>query len=553
MLALSGCTGVGHLLHTDELGATRPSTAAADHYAQAPRQTAVEATETQDEAVTHTDVFDRIRAGSQLGASTRPEVESEIAWFVRNQDFLDRTFARARPYLFHIVEELERHGLPVDLALLPVVESAFQPTAYSPGKAAGLWQFIPGTGRRYGLKQTRWYDGRRDVAASTRAAIEYLTDLREHFDGNWLHALAAYNCGEALVARRIAANRKAGKPTDFWSLDLPRETSGYVPRMLAIAMIVNDPARYRVRLASIPNEPYWQPVQLSRQVDLAATAKAIGLPLEEMKTLNPGFLRNVTDPKGPHTLLVPVQKAPMLAQMVDTLPAPTAAAIAVAQAEEDAPAEGRRHTVRRGENLGLIAARYKVSVAALQRANGLEGTFIRTGQRLTIPGRKGEGKATAVRAESRKSDKGESGHVEQTTHTVRNGDNPWDIARKYGVRLEDLLAWNGLKRNARLKVNQKLVLMRPAQAQAQSDSAATPAKAKVAAEGKATLAAASPAGAQSTEAVTYEVRNGDSFWTIARSFNVRVKQLLEWNKLPKSAKLKPGQRLIVYPEPADRG
>lgn len=478
--------------------------------------------EALDNGVT-ADLFEQIRAGLALGESDRPQVQAELDWFVRNQDFLDRTFDRARPYLYHIVEEIDRRGLPRDLALLPLVESAFQPGAYSPMKAAGLWQFIPATGQRYGLKQTRWYDGRRDVAASTVAALSYLGELHKRFEGDWLLAIAAYNCGEGLVERRREANRAAGKPTDFWSLDLPQETEGYVPRMIAISMIVADPARYSVRLKPIPAQPYWHPFDVGRQVELATVANALGVSLEEMRTLNPGLLGGVTDPNGPHTLLVPAHKAPALAEVGARLPAPSAAALAAAPSQPATGAVGTRHTVRKGETLGGIADRYNVSVKTLRQANGIKGNFIKVGQRLVVPGKGGDSAPAVARAGAPAKVPGNG------THTVRQGDTLWELARRYGVRVEDLMAWNGLRKDAALKPRQKIVV-------AQGEARATP-------------VAAAPAETDAGT-VSYKVRKGDSLWTIARQFDVRVDDLLEWNKLSKSAQLKPGQQLIVRAGPS---
>lgn len=466
-------------------------------YAQPPKPAAAELAEAAIPPGPD-DLFERIRLGAGLGSSERKQVLDEVAWFSRNQDYLDRTFARARPYLYHILEEIERRGMPADLALLPLVESAFQPTAYSRSRAAGLWQFIPATGRRYGLKQTRWYDGRRDVAASTVAALDYLQDLHERFDGNWLHAIAAYNCGEGLVERRIRQNRQAGKPTDFWSLRLPRETSAYVPRMLAISMLVSEPERYGVRFQRIPNRAYWHAFDVGRQVDLAGAAEALGVSLNEMEILNPGLLRGVTDPGGPHRLLVPVSKATQMARLVNDLPGPALPAWHRAAGQ---------HTVRRGETLGHIARRYATTVDALQRANGIQGSLIRVGQQLSVPG-------PAPRQQG------------QRVHTVQAGDTLWDLARSYNVAVEDLRAWNGLSARALLRPEQKLVV---------GAVEARPAETARATRGGTT---------------TYEVRKGDSLWTIARSFNVRVNDLLQWNALTRSSLLQPGQQLIVRARPA---
>ena len=218
------------------------------------------------------DLWARIRSGFRLPSPDNPAVDAEVDWFVRNQGFIERTINRAQPYLYHIVEQVEARDVPSEIALLPVVESAFQPFAYSPARAAGIWQFIPETGRRFGLRQSWWYDGRRDVIASTRAALDYLTALQEQFGGDWLLAIAAYNCGEGNVARAIQENQRRGLPTDFWSLPLPDETRSYVPRLLAFSRVVSDPGAYGLQLASIPNAPYITRVSIDGPIDLNVAA-----------------------------------------------------------------------------------------------------------------------------------------------------------------------------------------------------------------------------------------------------------------------------------------
>ncbi|HYB34091.1 MAG TPA: transglycosylase SLT domain-containing protein, partial [Steroidobacteraceae bacterium] len=235
-------------------GATADATADAPAFAQP----AADSGPTQVAGLTpaqYGDLFDRMRAGFKLpDDGERRAVEQQLHWYVSNPDYLQRAFGRADLYLYHIVTELERRGMPLELALLPVVESAFQPYAYSRARAAGLWQFIPGTGSKYGLKQDWWYDGRRDIVESTRAALDYLQSLHEEF-GDWLLAIAAYNCGEKLVERAVEMNRAAGRSIEFWNLWLPTETRAYVPKLLAMKRLVLDPEAYGLSISPIPNQP----------------------------------------------------------------------------------------------------------------------------------------------------------------------------------------------------------------------------------------------------------------------------------------------------------
>src|SRR5690606_19652767 len=256
--------------------------------------------------------------------------------------------------------------MPEDLALLPIVESAYHPFALSPSRASGIWQFIPGTGRRFGLKQNWWYDGRRDIVAATRAALDYLEELHREFDGDWLLALAAYNSGERNVARAVERNRSAGKAIDFWSIaaHLPRETRGYVPSLLAVAQLLAEADEYGVRWLAIDNEPYFEIVELDGQIDLATAAGLAGIDIDQLYTLNPGFNQWATDPDGPHALLVPAERASAFRAGLATLP-------------PDQRMAWRRHEIARGETLAAIARKYGTSVDALQQTNSLKGYLIR--------------------------------------------------------------------------------------------------------------------------------------------------------------------------------
>jgi len=251
------------------------------------------------------DLWTRVRAGFALPAPDLPAVRAQMNWFVRNPDYLDRTVRRARPYLYHIVERVEARGLPSEIALLPVIESAFQPFARSPAEAVGLWQFIPATGRRFGLLQVGSYDGRKDVFASTDAALDYLASLHQQFKGDWLLALAAYNWGEGNVARSVQESARLGRPASFWNLSLPEETRTYVPRLLALARVVGKPEAYGLQLAGIPNSPYLTRVPIDRPIDLKSAAEIAGIPLDDLRHLNPASPALVAPPH----LVLPIHRA----------------------------------------------------------------------------------------------------------------------------------------------------------------------------------------------------------------------------------------------------
>jgi membrane-bound lytic murein transglycosylase D len=456
-------------------------------------------------AATGNDLFDRIRHGFALSDVTHPHIDAEQNWFARHPAYLDRTFQRGERYLHHIVTEIEARSLPLELALLPIVESAFNPVAYSRARASGLWQFVPATGRHYGLKQNGYYDGRRDVLEATRAALDYLSFLAKEFDGDWLLAVAAYNAGEATVGRAIAKNRAAGKPTDFFSLNLPRETRAYVPKLLAMRRIVADPGAHGLAFAPIANAPYFTKVEVAGQIDLNVAADLTGISKEELIALNPAFNKWVTDPDGPHTLLVPVERAPQLLEGLAGLPPEKRVRVIY-------------HRVRPGETLGAIADRYGVSIMALRSSNRIRNNMIHPGQDLLVtaaPRGISEPRAVTAAPVTRPTQPGGS-------YRVRQGDSLWSIARAYGVSTHSIANSNGLELDGTVKVGQVLSIP-PATRLATNDPATT-----------------SPA------VLTYVVRAGDTVSRIANRFRVSITQVLSWNRLHANQRLMPGQRLVVH-------
>lgn len=456
------------------------------------------------------DLFERIRKGYTLSDIDHPSVDVELRWFVKHPDYLDRTFKRGERYLHYIVGEIEARNMPLELALLPVVESAFNPVAYSRARASGLWQFIAETGRRYGLKQNWYYDGRRDVVASTNAALDYLQFLADEFDGDWLLAVAAYNCGEARVAREVERNLRAGKPTDYFSLSLPRETRAYVPKLLAMRRIVGDPTAHGLAFSPIPNAPYFVKVDVGGQFDLQVAAELAELSREELLALNPAFNHWVTDPDGPHQILVPLDRQERFQAGVAALP----------------PQERVRivyHRVRRGDTLGAIADKYGISVAALKTGNKIRGNTIHPGQELLIAAApKGMKLPSAAQMASlQQEETPRSRRSSSDKHVVRRGDTLWSIARTHGVSMDRLASMNKLGHDDTLSIGQVLSIPGTAQL-ASTDSSSV---------------------ARST---TYVVRRGDSLSTIATKFRVRLSDLLGWNNLTKRSVIKPGQRLVMY-------
>ena len=444
----------------------------------------------------------------------RKKVKNKVAWFSRNQQYIDRVVGRAEPYLYHIITRLKEREMPLDLALLPIVESAYQPFALSPSRASGIWQFIPSTGKRYGLKQNWWYDGRRDIVASTDAALDYLESLHKRFNGNWFHALAAYNSGEGNVERAIRKNKKLGKKTDFWALKLPHETRSYVPSLLAIAEVLKNSDKYKINFGKIKNIPYFEVIDVKTQIDLATVSNLSGLTIDEVYLLNPGFNRWATDPSGPHRILIPVGKAQKFKEKLAALP----------KSERIA---WKQHIIQKGESLGLIAERYKTSVSAIKQTNRLKGNMIREGKSLLIPSSKQPTKFYSLSIEARKFRGLKTSDGKRYTYIVKRGDNLWDIGRNYGISVGQLTKWNGIAKKSFLRPKQKLIIW------INEEDSNNKNNNKV------------QASAFNESTTEYVVKKGDSLWLIARRFDIHVADLLEWNNIRKNKALQPGQILIV--------
>ena len=467
------------------------------------------------------DLFTRLRAGFKLQDVDQPAVDRELNWYANHPDYLERTWGRAEHYLHYIVEQLNARGMPLELALLPVVESAFEPYAYSRARAAGLWQFIADTGSNYGLKQNWWYDGRRDVVASTRAALDYLQSLHDSLDGDWLLAIAAYNCGEGNVQRAINRNLRQGKPIDFWHLKLPTETRAYVPKLLAMRRIVASPALYGLEFSQIDDEPYFVQVSTGGQIDLQVAAKIAGITKEELYELNPAFHRWATDPTGPFTLLVPTDAADGLQQTLLTL--------TPEQRMRVAPYE-----VQRGDTLASIAKQSDTTAELLRHLNNFdvnEKPVI--GSTLMVPSAAIDLPEKALRAAALvdRPQRGGRRSSRHGMHVVRRGDTLYGIAHRLGTDVNTLARLNNMDVSDPLRAGQRLVI---------SDKAARTRSS--ASHGTSNSSAAPPAARQ----ITYTVRPGDTLYGIARLLQVTLHDLLGWNDMTAGSSIRPGQKLVAF-------
>ncbi len=454
----------------------------------------------------HPNVWGRLLHSFALEECSDHDVSLKWAqWYADRPEYMARIFKRAQPWIFFIAEELERRQLPGELALLPIVESAYDPFAYSSGRALGAWQFISSTGKNYGLSQNWWYDGRRDVWASTHAALDYLKYMNDMFEGDWLLALAGYNSGENRVMRQVKKNTKAGKPTDFWNLKLPRETRGYVPKLLGLTCLFKNPEQYNFEIPATPNQQVITSVDLGRQTDLVLVSQMANVPIDVMFTLNPGYNRWATSPRGPYRVVLPVEGAELLRASLDSI-------------DPSALMKWDQVVVESGDSLSRIAARHHVPVDVLRSSNHLEGDLIRVGQKLRLP-RDEQLLVDPLYAQAAlELQTLQSGLIaaQRVSHRVRPGESLSVIAQRYHVSVKDLQRWNNISDPRSLRAGKTITIFHsPAQAPATGGT------------------------------VRYVVQRGDSLWTIARKHKVKVNDIRNWNGLGNSTVIQPGQSIKI--------
>ena len=463
------------------------------------------------------DLWQRIKDGYAM-----PEAQSEYtatheSWYASRPDYVKRMVARSQKYLFHIVEEVEKRGMPTEIALLPMIESAFNPQANSRSSASGIWQFVPATGKDFGLKQNWWVDNRRDITAATNAALTYLQKLHVMF-GTWDLALAAYNAGEGTVQRAIERNRRQGLPTDYASLSLPPETKNYVPKLQAVKNIMSNPEQYGLNIQSIANRPYFIKVDAPQQIDAHLAAQLAEISPEEFASLNPEYNRPVLTASGNvHEILLPVGAAQAFK---DNL------------ANNDKPlVSWQTYHAKRGERMESISRKFGIGLAQLRDVNDLPArNKMMTSTALLVPS-KGFSPPAVLMSEHAMtsddkavtaSDRAEPA-ASDVKHTVKNNETIQIIAQRYGVSVKQLTAMNHLK-TSRLHTNQKLLV-----------SVDTTRHAVVNTKPAKTLAKSN---------AHYVVRRGDTLDSIARKFDVARDDLQRWNNINDSHVM-PGHKLTV--------
>ena len=525
------------------------------------------------------DLFQRIRNGFSM-----PDINDDLVlyhqqWYLNRPDYLRRMLERCSLYMHFIVEELDKRDMPMELALLPMIESAYNPMAYSRAKASGLWQFIPATGKRFKLDQDWWMDERRDIVASTSAALDYLESLYE-MHGDWHLALASYNWGEGAVGRAIAKNRAQGLPEDYMSLSMPRETRNYVPKLQALKNILSNPNVFaQLGLPRIANRPYFGTITKTANIDVKVAARLAGMPVQEFVALNPAHNRPVIKSDTP--MVIPADKVDTFISNLE------------AHEENNKPLSSwRAYTVRPGDKLESVAPKFGMTVANLKAVNGITGRIrIRPGLTLLVSGNGNDQPLDTAEFPAQPLIAEPEPPASRTVvqrHLVRKTDTLASIAKQYGVSMVELKRMNRL-RSEMLKPGMKLTVAVPTKpvAEAKGDKAnaklaknevnGAKANAKQAkADAKMTKADAKTAKTETRQAkadvktakadaktakpdartahakpdkkasrtAQYTVRNGDTLASIARQFKVGTDDLMRWNKI--SAKtLKPGNTLVI--------
>ena len=460
------------------------------------------------------DLWRVIADRQEIIVENNPRIQSHIDWISQRPDYLASISKRAEPFLYLVVSELEKEEVPIEIALLPIVESDYYPFSYSHGTATGIWQFIPSTGRMYGLDEDWWHEDRRDVLASTKAAVRYLKDLNRMFDGDWLLSIAAYNAGPGRVQRAIDKNRNQGKRTDYWSLDLPKETEKYVPKLLALGKVLKNPERFNQKLIKIENKPYLEPINLESQFDLALIAQWTNLSIDEIYSFNPGLKRWATPEALPYTILLPVDVVGDFKEILTN--------------QKNRPkVSWTRYKVKEGDSLSIIAQNFNTTINQIQSVNNINGSLIRANSYLIVPlARESEAYYSLSDVQREKSRLNATKNSDKLIYKVVSGDSLWKISRNFDVTVNDLVRWNKIVPTAPLSIGKELVIL-------------------IDAKEKTELAKITNTGIDINRKIVYTVRSGDNLSLIAQKYKVKVSQIRDWNDLNETDILQPGDKLTI--------
>lgn len=380
------------------------------------------------------DLWQRIRNGFALKELSGKQVKNFEKWYSNRPEYVQRMCERSQRYLYHIVEEVEKRGMPTEIALLPMIESAYNPMAYSHSHAVGIWQFIPSTAKLYGLERNWWYDGRRDILAATNSALDYLQYLHKLFGGDWQLALAAYNWGEGAVKRAMAKNRAKGKPTNYESLKIPKETRQYIPKLQAVKNIISNPAAYGLELPAVPNHPHFATISTTKHIDVKLAAQFADMSVEEFTSLNPAYNRPVILGKGTRTILLPVDKAEAFSAKFEN---------------HDKPLTNwGTYILKPKETLEDVADKFGITLTELRTTNGIHSSQkVNAGHALLVPATDDSDEESELNLAAFNNHSPDLPLTGNRTHYVKSGQTLYSIARQYRINVSQLKSWNRLTSN----------------------------------------------------------------------------------------------------------
>ncbi len=444
-------------------------------------------------------VWDVLRSQFRLNHEVnQAEVRKQIQWLASRPHYIQKLAQQSEPYIYHIVAEIKKRHLPGELALIPMIESAYDPFAYSGAGAAGLWQLMPGTGSGLGLKQDWWFDGRRHIQQSTIAALNYYEYLIKYFSGDWILSIAAYDSGEGTVTKAIRQSKQKPNRIHFWSLELPRETKVYVPRLLALAEIIKYAPQYRIHLPNIPYTPAFETVDVGSQIDLAQAAQFADISYKELIQLNPGFNRWATPPYAPYHLNIPIEKVDGFKQKIK-------------KSSNDDLVNWTKHTVAKNESLSVIARNHKTQVTLIKELNHLKTENVKEGQTLLIPSinRIPTNLATKIQ-KNNLIDRSTSATHTKIIHIVQPGDSYAILKSRYGVSAGEIKYWNQIKTKRKLQPGEQLVIWK-----------------------------------KNSQLTGYKVKKGDTLSHLAKRFNTTIERLKQTNPSIKGNALRIGQKINI--------
>lgn len=416
-----------------------------------------------DDTFSEQNVWQYMASEMKMPTENNERINKEIDFYKNKQRYFTDVSTRAEPYMYWLAEQIKERNMPMELVLIPIIESAFRTDVVSSQNAAGLWQIVPSTGKNFGLKQNQLYDGRHDVVASTTAALDLLERLHKMFDDDWLLAVAAYNSGEGRVMQAMAKNKKQGKPTDFWSLSsLPPTTKQYIPRLLALQSIFKDPAKYGIKLAKADKANALIPVKIDQPIELSAAADQIGISANRLQHLNAGYKKGVTNANGEHFILLPRSLESQFIESIESGQIARAnvkssseqTSMKTAQVTKDKTSKNsKQYTIKAGDSLSLIASKNNVKIKDLKQWNNLtDKSLILPGQKLVI----NSSKVTTAKNSTKKAS--QDNDLKKIVYTVKQGDSLDKIAKKHGVKLAELKSWNTIKDEKKLKLGAKVTV-----------------------------------------------------------------------------------------------